>query len=53
MFTKQSNAEAEAAMTAAAKFEQQGAPQREVDRKQKEADGLEASRVKNLKTFHP
>jgi hypothetical protein len=53
MFTKQLNAEAEAAITAAGKLEQQGAPQREVDRKQKEADGLEASRVKNLKTFHP
>jgi len=53
MYTKQLNAQAEAASSAASKLEQQGAPQREVDRKKKESDDLEASRVKNMKTFHP
>ncbi len=53
MFTKEVDAEAEAATRAAFQLEQQGAPQREADRVKKEADDLEASRVKNLKTFHP
>ena len=53
LFSKQVNAEAEAATHAAFLLEQQGAPQREADRIKKEADVLEASRVKNLKTFHP
>jgi len=53
LFSKQLNAEAEAASSAASHLEQQGAPQREVDRKKKDADDLEASRVKNVKTFQP
>jgi hypothetical protein len=53
MFIKQVNAEAEVAINTALRLEQEGAPQKEVDRKKKEADDLEASRVKNMKTFHP
>jgi len=53
LFTKQQNAKAEAAIAAAAKLELEDAPQRAVDQKKKEADDLEASRVKNVKTFHP
>jgi hypothetical protein len=53
LFAKQQNAEAEVAITAASKLEWEGAPQRETDRKKKEADDLEASRVKSVKTFHP
>ena len=53
LFAKRQNAEAEAAIAASAKLEQEGAPQREIDRKKKEADDLEASRVKNVQTFHP
>jgi len=53
MFTKQLNVEAEAAIIAASALELQGAPQKEADRKQKEAGDLEASRLKNMKTFHP
>jgi len=53
LFARQLNVVAEAAISAASKLEQQDAPQREIDRKKKEADALEAMRVKNMKTFQP
>jgi hypothetical protein len=53
LFAKQQNAEAEAAITAAAKLELENAPQNAIDQKKKDADNLEALRVKNTKTFHP
>jgi len=53
LLAKQLNAEAEAASTAGSKLEQQGAAQTATDRKKTEADNLEASRVKNVKVFHP
>ncbi len=53
LVAKQLNAEAEAASDAASKLEQQGAPQKAIDRKKKEADDREAMRVKNMKTFQP
>jgi len=53
LFAKELNAEAEAASNAAVKLEQQGAAQTATDRKKTEADDLEASRVKNIKVFHP
>ena len=53
LFSKQLNAEADAAIAAASKLELQGAAQNATDRKKTEADSLEASRVKNIKVFHP
>ena len=53
LFARQQNAEAEAVSIAAAKLELEDAPQREIGQKKKEADDLEASRVRNMKTFHP
>jgi hypothetical protein len=53
LIAKQLNAEAETAITAALKVELQGAAQNATDQKKTEADNLEASRVKNVKTFHP
>ena len=53
LFAKQQNAEAQAVMAAAAKLEMVDAPQNAIDQKKKDADVLEAARVKNLKVFHP
>jgi hypothetical protein len=53
MFTKQLNAQAEAVIAQTVKLEQQEAPQKELARVKKEADDLETSRQKNMKTFHP
>ena len=53
VFAKGLSAEAEAAITAASKLDQQEAPQRAIDQKKKDAENLEASRAKNAKAFHP
>jgi hypothetical protein len=53
LFAKQLNAEAEAAILAAAKLELEAAPQNAIDQKKKDADNLEALRMKNSKAFHP
>jgi hypothetical protein len=51
--TKQLNDQAEAASAAAAKQEQQNAPQLELARLKKAADDLETARQDNLKAFRP
>jgi len=53
LFTKQQNAEAQAAIAAAAKLDFEDAPQNAINQKKKDADNLEALRVKNMKAFHP
>lgn len=53
VFAKGLSAEAEVAITAASKLDQQEAPQNAMDRKKKDAENLEASRAKNVKAFHP
>jgi len=53
LFAKQQNSEAEAAIMAAAKIELEDAPQNAIDQKKKDADNLEALRVKNANAFHP
>jgi hypothetical protein len=53
LFAKQQNTEAEVAIAAAAKLELENAPQNAIDQKKKDADNLEALRVKNTKAFHP
>jgi hypothetical protein len=53
IYSKRVNAEVELATTAAVKLEEQERPAREADLKKKEADELEAARLKNQKTFNP
>jgi len=53
LFSKQVNAEAEAAIADAVSLAKQEKPQRDADLKKKEADDLEAVRQKNQKTFRP
>jgi hypothetical protein len=53
LFSKQLNAQAEAAAAEAVKLERQEAPQKEVARLKKDADNLEEARLKNRKTFRP
>ncbi|HTB93404.1 MAG TPA: hypothetical protein VK728_11275 [Candidatus Sulfotelmatobacter sp.] len=53
IFSKKVNAEAELAIANAVTLEKQEKPQRDADLKQKEADDLEAERLKNQKTFRP
>jgi hypothetical protein len=53
LFSKKVNAEAELAIKAAVTLEKQEKPQREADLKKKEADDLEAERLKNQKVFRP
>jgi hypothetical protein len=51
MFSKQLDAQAEAAIAKSLKLEGQEDPQKEVARVKKEADDLETSRLKNIKAF--
>jgi len=53
IFSKRINTEAELAVAAAVKLEEQEGPQREAQRQKKEADDLEATRRKNQKAFRP
>jgi len=53
IFSKRVNAEAELAIADAVTLEKQGKPQRDADLKKKEADDLEAERLKNQKAFRP
>jgi len=53
LFSKKVNAAAELAIADAVTLEKQEKPQREADLKQKEADDLEAERLKNQKVFRP
>jgi hypothetical protein len=53
IFSKKVNAEAEIAIADAVTLETQEKPQRDADLKKKEADDLEAERLKNQKTFRP
>ncbi len=53
MFSKQSAAQAEAAIAESPKLEGQEDPQKEIERQKREVDNLEAARQKNRKTFHP
>jgi len=53
LFSKKVNAAAELAIADAVTLEKQEKPQREADLKKKEADDLEAERLKNQKAFRP
>ncbi len=53
MFSKRLDAQAEAAIAESVKLERQEDPQKEIERQRREADSLEAARLKNRKTFHP
>jgi hypothetical protein len=53
IFSKQINAEAELAIADAVTLEKEEKPQRDADFKKKEADDLEAERLKNQKAFRP
>lgn len=53
IFSKRLNAQAETAIAESVKLEKEQAPQKEIDRQKKEADDLEAVRLKNQKTFRP
>jgi hypothetical protein len=51
VYSKQVDAQADAAIIESAKLEKQEAPQKEIDRQKGEADKLEAARLKNVKAF--
>jgi hypothetical protein len=53
IFSKRVNAEADLAIADAVTLEKQEKPQRDADLKKKEADDLEAERIKNQKAFRP
>jgi hypothetical protein len=53
ILSKRVNAEAELAIADAVTLEKQEKPQRDADLKKKEADDLEAERLKNQKAFRP
>ncbi len=53
MFSKRLDAQAEAAIAESVKLEGREDPQKEIERQKREADNLEAARLKNRKTFHP
>src|SRR5712692_1008707 len=53
MFSKRLDAQAEAAIAESVKLERQEDPQKEIERQKREADSMEAARLKNRKTFHP
>jgi hypothetical protein len=53
VFSKELDAKATAAIADSAKLEKEEAPQKEIDRKQKEVDSLELARQTNQKTFRP
>lgn len=51
VYSKQVDAQADAAIIESAKLEKQEAPQKEIEREKTEADKLEAARLKNVKAF--
>jgi hypothetical protein len=51
--SKQLDAQAAAAIIESVKLENEEASQKEIDRQKKEADNLEVTRQKNMKTFQP
>ena len=53
LFSKRVNAQADLAIADGVTLEKQEKPQRDADLKKKEADDLEAERLKNQKTFRP
>ena len=53
IYSKRLNAEAEVALAEAVKLEKQEEPQREAKRQTKQTDDLEATRLKNQKSFRP
>jgi hypothetical protein len=53
VFSKQLNAQAEAAIVESVKLAKEQAPQKEIDRQKKEVDDLDIARQKNIKTFRP
>jgi hypothetical protein len=53
MFSKQLDAQADAAIAKSIKLEGQEDPQKEIDRQKKDTADLEAARQKNLKIFRP
>jgi hypothetical protein len=53
LFSKQINAQSDAAIIRAAKLDQQQTPQLEIDHQQKKASDLESMREKNKKSFQP
>jgi hypothetical protein len=53
VFSKELDAKAAAAIADSVKLEKEEAPQKEIDRKQKEVDSLELARQTNQKTFRP
>ncbi len=53
VFSNRLDAQAKAAITESVKVENEGAPQKEIDRQKKEADNLEVVRQKNVETFRP
>jgi hypothetical protein len=53
VLSKRLDAEARAASIESVRLDQEEAPQREIDRKKKEADDLEVARQANQKTFRP
>lgn len=53
MFSKQLDAQAEAAIAESVKLDEQMLTQREVDRRKKTAEDLEVTRQKNRETFRP
>jgi len=53
LFSKRVNAQVELAIADAVTLEKQEKPQRDADLKKKEADDLEAQRLKNQKAFRP
>jgi len=53
MYSKRVNADAELSIAQAVKVEEQERPEKEANLRKKEADDLDAVRLKNQKTFHP
>jgi hypothetical protein len=53
IWSKRTNAEAEAAIVEAVKLEEQERPEKEANQRKKEADDLAAQRLTNQITFHP
>ncbi len=53
IYSKRVNADADLAIADAVKQEEQERPKREAERRQRETDDLEVTRLKNQKIFHP
>jgi hypothetical protein len=53
VFSKELDAKAAVAIANSVKLQKEEAPQKEIDRKQKEAESLELARQTNQKTFRP